>query len=124
MPPRIPAPGTTPATRQLITVGGIQYEEKLVNCGRRTCTNCFPDADRFPIGTEYNGRRRPTHGPYWYMILRVRSGGLIRVYLGKDLDTKAYRLENGDPDWKTIMARRDARRRRRVARAEGSKTHA
>ena len=93
-------PITTPrdnATMHIFKQGGRTYESRLNDCGKVNCLKC---------GGE--GQRHPSHGPYWYLCLNVR-GAWVRIYLGKDLDTKRYVTPDGQIDWeavKTFRARK------------------
>lgn len=51
------------------------YQRELVKCGKAKCGRC---------------RRKPAHGPYWYLYqwqpsTRTREGRLRSVYVGKEL---------------------------------------
>lgn len=51
------------------------YQRELVRCGKIKCNRC---------------RKRPAHGPYWYLYqwqpsTRTREGRLRSVYVGKEL---------------------------------------
>jgi hypothetical protein len=47
-------------------VGGYEYQQKEVRCGKPQCTKC-------------------PHGPYWYMIMHLRTGKAVTKYIGKAL---------------------------------------
>jgi len=48
--------------------GGYLYRLELVRCGKANCTTC-------------------PHGPYWYLMIHLRTGRVVRKYLGKNLPT-------------------------------------
>lgn len=45
-------------------IGNSTYELRRVVCSKKNCARC-------------------PHGPYWYMVLRLRSGKQIQKYIGK-----------------------------------------
>lgn len=71
-------------------VANRTYERRWVDCGKPNCQRCTgPD------------RRIASHGPYWYLCI-PRNKKWFRVYLGKNLDTQRFILENGRIDWDKI----------------------
>jgi len=48
------------------TKGAYTYEQRLVPCGKKACGKC-------------------PHGPYWYLIIQMRTGKKVKKYLGKEL---------------------------------------
>lgn len=45
--------------------GSSEYQQRLVTCGKSNCGRC-------------------PHGPYWYLVVRLRRGGSVRRYIGKE----------------------------------------
>lgn len=45
--------------------GKTEYQLRLVTCGKPNCSRC-------------------PHGPYWYLMIRLRSGGSVKRYIGRD----------------------------------------
>ena len=81
-------PPKSSAVRANFTHEGRVYESRLVLCGKRNCTKCFPPG----------GMPRPSHGPYWYLCGQ-RRGRWSRLYLGRQLDTQKFVAADGSIDW-------------------------
>jgi len=64
--------------------GRFTYEQRWVDCGSKKCKRCSGD-----------GGRTPSHGPYWYLCHSVGCRW-VRSYIGKVLDLKKHRDENGN----------------------------
>lgn len=45
--------------------GGSEYQLRRVTCGKPNCTRC-------------------PHGPYWYLVIRLRKGGSVKRYIGRN----------------------------------------
>lgn len=97
------APSRTSAVVSAFSQSGRHYESRRNDCGKLNCTKC---------GGE--GRRTPSHGPYWYLCA-MRRGQWHRIYLGKELDTTKYVTPNGQVDWKAVN---EARKGRKLATEE------
>lgn len=48
-----------------VTMGSQEYQLKLVHCGKNGCSKC-------------------PHGPYWYLVIKLRDGKSVTRYIGKD----------------------------------------
>jgi len=83
-------PPHDPATLTIFKQGGRTYESRLNDCGKINCQKCGGD-----------GTRAPSHGPYWYLCVNMR-GKWVRIYLGKELDTKKYVTPEGQIDWEAL----------------------
>ncbi len=95
--------------------GGAVYEQRWVRCGKGNCGLCR--------AAEAGEDARRGHGPYWYLSVKT-SGGWRRIYVGKVLDTRKYRDQDGNILWRELTlararreARADARREARARRA-------
>jgi len=47
-----------------VDTGPCVYELREVHCGKPTCSKC-------------------PHGPYWYLLIKLRGGGRVVRYIGK-----------------------------------------
>lgn len=63
------------------------YERRYVQCGRAGCWCASGSKDG-----------KPGHGPYWY-VCGADGGRWRKLYLGRELDTSAWRGEDGAIDW-------------------------
>jgi hypothetical protein len=76
--------------------GPVRYELRLTDCGNARCRKCRPDSA---------GPRKPSHGPYWYMICTWPGTKRKKtVYIGSSLDTRRYRTESGGFDAAAYLA--------------------
>lgn len=47
-----------------VTLGSYEYQLKMVRCAKASCGKC-------------------PHGPYWYLLIRLRDGTTVLRYIGK-----------------------------------------
>jgi hypothetical protein len=74
--------------------GNRTYEQRLNDCGKLACRKCGgPD------------RRKPSHGPYWYLCISIRRSW-TRLYLGKECDTTRFVDAAGGIDWEAVKEHR------------------
>jgi len=79
-----------------VETGGRTYELRMNRCGKRACSSC--SAALNPPG------RRLGHGPYWYLVAYAGSK-VVRLYIGKELDTTLYVRPGGGIDWRWYRER-------------------
>jgi len=91
---KIPEPGKSPATVQILHLGMRTYELKYVYCGKKNCGKCNRASGRYP-----------SHGPYWYLCF-FQNGKWHRIYLGKNLDTRKFICADGSINWQQLQERR------------------
>ena len=73
-----------------LKIGTRTYERRFVDCGKKNCRRCNKLT-----------HREASHGPYWYLCI-PRNKRWLRIYIGKELDTSRFILEDGRPDWDLI----------------------
>lgn len=90
-----------------VTDKEVRYELRYSDCGNIRCRQCTaPDG----------GKRRATHGPYWYLITnRPGTKRRVTIYIGAQLDTHIYRTPEGGFDYGAYLDERDARAEARQA---------
>jgi hypothetical protein len=94
---------------QVIDVGERHYELRYNRCGKSNCRVC--------VGAKELRPGPPGHGPYWYLCFTA-SGCWVRLYLGKELDTKRWVTAEGQVDYaayKAEVRRRQVERRAKTA---------
>jgi hypothetical protein len=69
---------------------GRTYEQRLTDCGKPNCLRCGG-----------SGPRVASHGPYWYLCV-LMNHHWVRIYLGRELDTKRYIAPDGQIDWEAL----------------------
>lgn len=79
---------------QSVTIKGMLYQSRLVNCGKKNCTRCNPKEGPQQL-----------HGPYWYLCVSTQYG-YRRLYLGKSLDPNKFRNADGSVDTRALQFRR------------------
>ena len=98
---------------QQVTVGIRLYEQRYTRCCKVNCRTCY--------GRQPDFCGAPGHGPYWYLCYRT-DRGWQRVYIGKDLNTEKFILEDGSINHHELAGRRHARiRERDLKRKEAKK---
>lgn len=85
---------------QTLRVGSRSYEQRWNRCGKANCSTCN--------GASREANKVPGHGPYWYLVVSM-GRKVLRVYIGKILNTEVYVMPNGDLDFGQIRLLRAER---------------